>query len=58
MVGRKMRMGKTHLLRCAFATVMLVALAVMAVCARSSTQTAHNEFVQRDGTLSLAKMRS
>jgi mannan endo-1,4-beta-mannosidase len=30
---------------------MLVALAVMAVCARSSAQTAHNdEFVQRDGT--------
>ena len=45
-------MGKTRLLRGAFATVTLVALmAVMAVCARSSAQTGHNdEFVQRDGT--------
>ena len=43
-------MGKVHLLRGAFATVTFVALAVMAVCARSSTQTEHNdEFVQRDG---------
>jgi mannan endo-1,4-beta-mannosidase len=46
-----MKMGKTHLLRGAFATVTLVSLAVMAVCARSSAQTEHNdEFVQRDGT--------
>jgi hypothetical protein len=44
-------MGKTRLLRGAFATVTLVPLAVMAVCARSSAQTEHNdEFVQRDGT--------
>jgi mannan endo-1,4-beta-mannosidase len=46
-----MKMGKTDLLRRAFATVTLVALAVMAVCAPSSAQTAHNdEFVRRDGT--------
>jgi hypothetical protein len=45
------KMGKTHLLRGAFAPVTLVALAVMAVCVRSSAQTEHNdEFVQRDGT--------
>ncbi len=44
-------MGKTDLQRGAFATVTFVALAVMAVCARSSAQTEHNdEFVQRDGT--------
>ena len=44
-------MGKNHLLRGAFATVTFVALAMMAVCARSSAQTEHNdEFVQRDGT--------
>jgi mannan endo-1,4-beta-mannosidase len=44
-------MGKTHLLRGAFASVTLVALAVMAVCARSSAQTGHNdEFVQRADT--------
>jgi mannan endo-1,4-beta-mannosidase len=43
-----MKMGKTHLLRGAFATVTYVALAV---CARSSAQTNHNdEFVLRDGT--------
>src|SRR5260370_16586289 len=43
-------MGKIHLLSGAFATVTFVALAVMAVCARSSAQTEHNdEFVQRDG---------
>jgi mannan endo-1,4-beta-mannosidase len=46
-----MKMGKTRLLRGAFATVTLAALAVMAVCARSSAQTGHNdEFVHRDGT--------
>ena len=44
-------MGKTHLLRGAFAAVAFVALAVMAMCARGSAQTGHNdEFVQRDGT--------
>ncbi len=44
-------MGKIHLQRGAFATVAFVALAVMAVYARSSAQTEHNdEFVQRDGT--------
>ncbi len=44
-------MGKTHSLRGAFATATVVALAVMAVCLRSSAQTEHNdEFVQRDGT--------
>lgn len=44
-------MGNIHLRRGALATVILVALAVMGVCARSSAQTAHNdEFVQRDGT--------
>jgi mannan endo-1,4-beta-mannosidase len=46
-----MKMGKTHLLRGAFVTVILVVLAVMALCARSSAQSEHNdEFVQRDGT--------
>src|SRR5271156_1457806 len=50
-VWRRMKMGKTHLLRGAYATVTFVALAVMAVCARSSAQANHNdEFVQRDGT--------
>src|SRR5260370_41990465 len=45
------KMGKIHLQRGAFATVAFVALAVMAVYARSSAQTEHNdEFVQRDGT--------
>ena len=44
-------MKKARLLRGAFSTVALVALAVMAVCTRSSAQTGHNgEFVQRDGT--------
>src|SRR5258708_941021 len=44
------KMGKIHLQRGAFATAAFVALAVMAVYARSSAQTKHNdEFVQRDG---------
>src|SRR5260370_14446545 len=48
---RRIKMGKTHSLRGAFATATVVALAVMAVCLRSSAQTEHNdEFVQRDGT--------
>jgi hypothetical protein len=43
-------MGNVHLLRGAFATATVVALAVMAVCPRSSAQTGHNdEFVQHDG---------
>jgi mannan endo-1,4-beta-mannosidase len=44
-------MGKTHSLKCAFASVTIVALAATAVCARSSTQPKRNdEFVQRAGT--------
>src|SRR5258708_24105395 len=42
-------MGKTHRLRGAFAIATVVALAVMAVCLRSSAQTEHNdEFGRRD----------
>jgi len=44
-------LGNAHLLRGALITTTFVALAVMAVCARSSGQTEYNdEFVQRDGT--------
>jgi len=44
-------MGKNHSMRGAFATVVFVALAMMAVCTQSSAQTEHNnEFVQHDGT--------
>jgi mannan endo-1,4-beta-mannosidase len=44
-------MRKMYFLKGAFATVTFVALAMMAMCAPSSAQTAHNdEFVQRDGT--------
>src|SRR5258708_15584117 len=44
-------MGKTHRLRGAFAPATVVALAVRAVCLRSSGKTEQNdEFVPRDGT--------
>ena len=43
-------MGKNHSMRGAFATVVFVALAMMAVSTQSSAQTEHNnEFVQHDG---------
>jgi mannan endo-1,4-beta-mannosidase len=43
-------MRKTQLLRGTFASVTLLAMAVMSLCTRSSAQTEHNdEFVQHDG---------
>ena len=43
-------MGRIHFERGPLAAVSLAALAMIAVCARSSAQTEHNdEFVQRDG---------
>src|SRR5258708_4941526 len=48
---KRMKMGKTFLLRGALITVTFVALAVVPVCVWSSVQTEHNDdFVQRDRT--------
>jgi mannan endo-1,4-beta-mannosidase len=48
---KRMKMGKTFLLRGALITVTFVTLAVVPVCVWSSVQTEHNdEFVQRDRT--------